>query len=64
MVYLQDSWLNIVSTNARLQKKLAILEKAVEHNPENSILAFEYIKIYSQTQMRAETTDLFLSFVK
>ena len=64
MVYLQDSKLNRVSTNARLQKKLAILEKAVEHNPENSLLTFEYIKVYSQTQMRAETTDLFLNFVK
>ena len=56
--------MNKVSTNARLQKKLAILEKAIEANPSYKTLAFEYIKMYSQTQMRDETTELFLSFVK
>ena len=70
-----DLWMELVSlqemelvhshAESRLQKQVAILEKAVEANPSSDRLAFEYIKAFSKISDKSdEAIEMFLAFVK
>ena len=65
LVSLQDMELVHSHAESRLQKQVAILEKAVEANPSSDRLAFEYIKAFSKLNDKSdEAVEMFLAFVK
>ena len=65
LVSLQEMELVHSHAESRLQKQVAILEKAIEANPSSDRLSFEYIKAFSKLNDKSdEAVEMFLAFVK